>query len=248
MNAISVLAPYKHEGLWVFDDPSVGLVKEPFVFGIDTMIDRLTAGIPDAEQGFRLLFSPTPFPGYTIKLEWRREEYGGNWYWCPQLGIEGWLCPALFKYFAQAPGELYGRAEAKTAAIQTAVTGTELVQAFYHSFRSKNYERFKELCTPDLEWIQMPGFPGGGTWHGPDEVIAKVFQGNDGRWEGFGFEVSEYHDAGSTVTVVGTYRGTHRESGKSFAAPTVHLCDLREGRVWRFRQFTDTKLICDALP
>jgi len=25
-----------------------------------------------------LLFSPTPFPGHTIKLEWRREEYGGN--------------------------------------------------------------------------------------------------------------------------------------------------------------------------
>jgi hypothetical protein len=25
--------------------------------------------------------------------------------------IEGWLCPALFKYFESAPRELYGRAE-----------------------------------------------------------------------------------------------------------------------------------------
>ena len=81
MNAIGVIAPYKYEGMWVFDDPAVGLVREPFVSGIDTMIDRLLASIPDADKGFRLLFSSTPFPGYTVKLEWRREEYGGNWYY-----------------------------------------------------------------------------------------------------------------------------------------------------------------------
>jgi len=113
MNAISVLFPYKYEGTWVFDDPAVGLHREPFVLGIDEMINRVVANIPNAEKGFRLLFSPTPFPGYAVKLEWRREEYGGNWYYCSQLGIEGWLCPALFKYFDKAPAELYGKAEPK---------------------------------------------------------------------------------------------------------------------------------------
>lgn len=77
--------------------------------GIDTMIDRLVEAIPDAESGFRLLFSASPFPGYTIRLEWRRPEYGGNWYYCADLGVEGWLCPALFKYFDVAPPELYAR-------------------------------------------------------------------------------------------------------------------------------------------
>src|SRR6185436_18564749 len=62
------------------------------------MIDRLVESIPNAEKGFRLLFSATPFPGYTVKLEWRREEYGGNWYYSPQFEMEGWLCPALFRY------------------------------------------------------------------------------------------------------------------------------------------------------
>ena len=113
MNAISVLAPYKYEGTWVFDDPAVGLVREPFVCGIDIMIDRLTAHIPGAAKGFRLLFSPTPFPGFAARLEWRRPESGGNWYWCQEYGIEGWLCPALFKYFTDAPPELYARAEPK---------------------------------------------------------------------------------------------------------------------------------------
>jgi hypothetical protein len=114
MNAISVLFPYKYEGMWVFDDAAVGLHREPFVLGVDEMINRVVANIPNADKGFRLLFSPTPFPGYAVKLEWRREEYGGNWYYCPQLEIEGWLCPALFKYFDAAPKELYGKAEPKT--------------------------------------------------------------------------------------------------------------------------------------
>jgi hypothetical protein len=64
MNAISVIAPYKYEGMWVFDDDRVGLVKEPFVSGIDTMIDRMVADIPHAANGFLLLFSATPFPGH----------------------------------------------------------------------------------------------------------------------------------------------------------------------------------------
>ncbi len=114
MNSIGVIAPYKYEGMWVFDDPRVGLIREPFVAGIDCMIDRLVASIPDAKGGFRLLFSSTPFPGYTVELSWRREEYGGNWYYSPQFSMEGWLCPALFKYFDRAPPKLYVRAEPKS--------------------------------------------------------------------------------------------------------------------------------------
>lgn len=110
-NALQVLRPYKHQGSWVFDDPATGLDREPFVLGIDQMIERLVAPIAGAEKGFRLIFSPRPFPGYAAKLEWRREDSGGNWYFSPTFGIEGWLCPALFKYFDAAPRELYARAE-----------------------------------------------------------------------------------------------------------------------------------------
>jgi uncharacterized protein DUF6717 len=113
MNSMFLIAPYRHEGMWVFDDPRVGLDKEPFVAGVDTMMDRLVAGIPNAGNGFRLLFSATPFPGYSVKLQWCREENGGNWYYSPQFSMEGWLCPALFKYFPEAPKEIYAKAEPK---------------------------------------------------------------------------------------------------------------------------------------
>ncbi len=46
MNSICAIHPYKYEGLWVFDDPHVGLVKEPFVAGADTIIDLMVAIYP----------------------------------------------------------------------------------------------------------------------------------------------------------------------------------------------------------
>jgi hypothetical protein len=107
MNSINVIAPYKHHGMWVFDDPRVGLSQEPFVAGADTMIDRVVTDIPDAEHGFIMIFSATPFPGHQYRLDWRREESSGNVYYAEQLDMEGWLCPALLKYFPEAPKQLY---------------------------------------------------------------------------------------------------------------------------------------------
>jgi hypothetical protein len=113
MNALMVIMPYKYEGLWVFDDAAVGLNKEPFIAGIDTLIDKATANIPDPQHGFRAIFSGTQFPGANFKLEWRRPDSGGNWYYSPEFQQEGWLCPALFKYFKNAPREIYVKVEAR---------------------------------------------------------------------------------------------------------------------------------------
>jgi hypothetical protein len=107
MNSLFAIAPYKFEGMWVFDDPAVGLRQEPFVSGADTAIDMLTNDIPNAADGFKLIFSAHPFPGYTARFDWVRSEHGGNWYSWSDRGIEGWLCPALFKYLEVAPKELY---------------------------------------------------------------------------------------------------------------------------------------------
>ena len=112
-NSIMVIAPYRHAGTWVFDDAAVGLHREPFVAGIPEMIDEMVKNIPNAEDGFRLLFSTQSFPGHSHKLIWRRGDKTGNWYYSPQYDKEGWLCPGLFKYYMDAPKEIYVKAEAK---------------------------------------------------------------------------------------------------------------------------------------
>jgi hypothetical protein len=112
VNSMMVISPYKTQGIWAFDDESKGLLREPFVDEANSFIDALTSRIENAEGGFRLLFSEKPFPGFALSFKRVREEYEGNWYECDQLGGEGWLCPALFKYFDRAPETLFVKAEA----------------------------------------------------------------------------------------------------------------------------------------
>jgi hypothetical protein len=106
-NSIFVIKPYKYNGQWVFDDQDRNLVREPFVAGADTMIDRATADIPNADKGFLAIFSPESFPGAEIVLEWVGEDFGGNIYRWPETGLEGWLCPSLLKFISPAPKKLY---------------------------------------------------------------------------------------------------------------------------------------------
>jgi hypothetical protein len=113
-NAIFVIKPYKWCGLWVFDDPEVDLVREPFVAGADTIMDVATAHIPNAAQGFLAIFSASYFPDAQITLKWVRSEGGGNVYCWAEKGLEGWLCPALLKYFPEAPKNLYVKVKAAT--------------------------------------------------------------------------------------------------------------------------------------
>jgi len=82
-------------------------------FGADTIIDRIVRDIPDAENGFCIRFSGGAFPGYEHRLEWVRPELSDNVYRVDSLGMEGWLCPALLKYFAKPPWTIYLRATAR---------------------------------------------------------------------------------------------------------------------------------------
>jgi hypothetical protein len=113
MNSILVIHPYKYAGVWVFDDPKVGLVQEPFVAGADVLLDRMAENIPNAAAGMTVLFSSQPFPGSQFEFVRRREESGGNWYYSPAFELEGWLCPALFKYFERAPEWIYVQLKSK---------------------------------------------------------------------------------------------------------------------------------------
>jgi hypothetical protein len=110
-NAILIIAPYEYQGTWVFDDAAAGLTREPFVAGIPEMIDVLVEDVPDAKAGFRLLFSAREFPGFQKKLTWARSDGSGNYYRLEEPPMEGWICPALFKYYETAPEELFVRAE-----------------------------------------------------------------------------------------------------------------------------------------
>ena len=108
-----MIQPYWSSDLstWVFDDASVGLTREPFVSGAPAIINLLVQNIRNARDGFCLIFSDAPFPGFQRSMTLIREENGGGRYGLDNSTMEGWLCPMLFRYFTEAPMRLYAKAE-----------------------------------------------------------------------------------------------------------------------------------------
>lgn len=108
-NQICVITPYWHYGSLVFDDPRVGLEREPFVAGADTALAKIAEAeeIEGRHRGFTVLFSASEFPGSHAVMERQEPDQGGYWYWCERVKVRGWLCPALYKYFTEAPERLF---------------------------------------------------------------------------------------------------------------------------------------------
>lgn len=106
-----VLFPYKHQDLWVFDDARVGLVREPFVQGVpeilESLLKRKRIPLAEAARGFSLTFAATHFQQADTIADWVSEENGGNWYETREDKRRGWLCPALYRYFPEAPPTLW---------------------------------------------------------------------------------------------------------------------------------------------
>jgi hypothetical protein len=111
-NAIFVIQPWRQNGVWVFDDPARQLRTEPFVMGMNEIINHYASGIEGFTKGVNIFFSPAPFPKAQSKLTRTDEDGGcGTWYRDEATKMEGWLCPALFKYLNPAPDELHFRIE-----------------------------------------------------------------------------------------------------------------------------------------
>ena len=127
------------------------------------------------------------------------------------------------------------------------MTNVEVVRRMYRAFADGDYDTFRALTDPDLVWIQNAGFPNGRRHTGADAVVKNVFEGFGTDWKNWRFDAENYLESENAVVVIGTYTGQHRVTGKTFNAAAAHVYDLRNGKIHRFRQFADTKLIADAM-
>ena len=129
------------------------------------------------------------------------------------------------------------------------MTSLQVIEQLYEAFKTGNNEQFQAICDADLEWIQNAGFPGGGHHKGAGQVIKKVFQKFSTDWEYFNFDIDDIFESadGSRVTVTGKYSGRHKRTGKMMEAAAAHIYDLKNHKVKRFRQFTDTAMIVAAV-
>lgn len=128
-----------------------------------------------------------------------------------------------------------------------AANNVETVREMYRLFAQRDNERIRRLFDPEIEWVQMEGFPGGGRYVGADAVFGGAFAGLREQWEGWRAVVERYLDAGESVVALGFYEGTYRSTGRSMRAEFAHLVELEDGRIVRFVQYTDTFKVAEAM-
>ncbi|HEY4249456.1 MAG TPA: nuclear transport factor 2 family protein [Lacunisphaera sp.] len=127
------------------------------------------------------------------------------------------------------------------------MTNLEIVHAVYRSVSESDFDTFRGLCAPDVEWRQNVGFPNGGRRLGADAVVKEVFNRFAAEWSEWRYETDEILEVGSTLVVLGAYEGTYAKTRKHMRAEAAHVFWLKDGRIIRFRQFADTKIVHDAM-
>ncbi|MFF1571933.1 nuclear transport factor 2 family protein [Leifsonia sp. NPDC058292] len=126
-------------------------------------------------------------------------------------------------------------------------TNHDIIRAHYDASDRGDLDGMLVPLAPDVRWTEMAGFPYAGTYIGPDEVRANVFERIGAEWNGYTAAITELIDGGDTIVGLGTYSGTFKATGRSFEARVAHVWRLENGRVVRFEQFTDTALVRDAV-
>jgi ketosteroid isomerase-like protein len=122
-----------------------------------------------------------------------------------------------------------------------------IVRGFYTSLGGGDIPGAFAQLAPDVTWTEATGFPYGGTYHGPNEVLQKVFMRLGSEWDGFTGIPAEFIAQGDTVVVLGQYSGTYKATAKKFNAPFAHVWTVKNGKLATFRQYTDTALAREAV-
>ena len=123
-----------------------------------------------------------------------------------------------------------------------------LIRELYDAFGRGDVPAVLGAMDPAIEWDEAEGFMYGGRYFGPNGVLEGVFQKIGTEWEGFTVTPEKIVDGGDgNVVALGTYSGTYLPTGKSVTVPFAHAWELRDGKIIRFRQFTDTLVIARDL-
>ena len=105
-NSLYIIQPYRDLGTWLFDDESRNIIREPFVLGVPQMIDMYLEQKGIQANKFTLIFSNKDIPNADAKLIKERDLNEGAWYSLVGTDKEGWICPAILKYYETAPDKL----------------------------------------------------------------------------------------------------------------------------------------------
>ena len=124
-----------------------------------------------------------------------------------------------------------------------------LVEALYVAIDADDHPAIHKLVARDLSWEVLKNYPEGGDYLGADAV----FEGNGffpslyAKFDDWHTRRDEHVDGGGQVVTLGRYMGRVIANGARIDVPFAHVWTLRDGRIARMRQFTDTAEFVSAV-
>jgi uncharacterized protein len=124
----------------------------------------------------------------------------------------------------------------------------QTVRDVYEAFARGDVAAVLGAMTDDIEWHEADGMPYGGVYRGGQAVAQNVFGPITTDVGDFAVTPEQLISEGDTVVAVTRYTGTGKETGKELDIPVVHVWDVRDGKIARFRQFADTAEFREVVP
>jgi len=94
------------------------------------------------------------------------------------------------------------------------------------------------VCTEDVEWVEDPRRADGHTHRGAEAVIGSWRRWLE-QWDEYGFVTERLIDCGGEVLIVAKEHGRGASSGASVEGRIFAAVAMRDGKIARYREFTD---------
>lgn len=119
----------------------------------------------------------------------------------------------------------------------------DIVKALYDAFGKGDVPAVLGVFDPEIKWREAENSlcADGNPYTGPQAVAEGVFQRYVSEVENFAVLPEHFVESGDTVVVEGRYRGKMKATRIPVDAQFVHVWQLRDGKVVRFQQYTDTE-------
>lgn len=130
-----------------------------------------------------------------------------------------------------------------------AVSAVDLVRRWYDRMNRGDVAGAVAALHPDIEWIEAEhspyGWPGA-PLVGPVAIAEAVWSKLARDWVELRVVPEELLPAGDAVVVLGRYVGVHARSGAPLDAQVVHVWNVLDGKIVRYRGFADTWALHEA--
>ena len=116
----------------------------------------------------------------------------------------------------------------------------KLVRGVYEAFSRGDLHAVLGAMADEFEWYEAEGLPYRGLYRNWEAVAQNVLGPLIDDIPNFEATPEQFIASGDTVAAVVRYTGSGKATGKQLDLPVVHVWDVRDGKIARFRQFVDT--------